>query len=375
MRVLINGMQAGNQSGTGRYTEELIRHLAAMNAGLELTVWWPADFSALEWKESVQLVPQPRGLWNRLRMERTIQKVLADYDVVHYPASIGPLDGGPNVVITIHDCIFLRHPEWFRWERAQYYRWAGQRSARRSARIIADSEATARDVRECMGIARDRIDVIPLGVDTAFAPATPEASAAARVQYGLPDRHFLYVGTLEPRKNLARLVRAWDSVAADLPVDLVIAGRDGWKTAEIHAAIQSAKHRDRIHLPGFIAQDDLPAVLSGARAFVWPSLYEGFGLPVLEAMACGTPVLTSNTSSLPEVVGDAALLVDPEDGTAIAAGLRALSQDDALHARYTAAGPQRATEFKWQRCAEQTLGVYKVLAQYRAGARTSCPPH
>lgn len=363
MRVLINGMQAGNQSGTGRYTEELIRHLAAMDGGPELTVWWPLDIPAPEWRDRVRLVPQQRGLWNRLRMERAIQRVMPDYDVVHYPASIGPLDGGPNVVVTVHDCIFLRHPEWFRWERAAYYRWAGCRSARRAARLIADSEATAQDIETLMGIARGRIDVIPLGVDSAFAPAAPQAVAATRVRYGLPERYFLYVGTLEPRKNVARLVRAWDSVAAGLPEDLVIAGREGWKTAEIHAAIQSAKHRDRIFLPGFIAQEDLPAVLSGARAFVWPSLYEGFGLPVLEAMACGVPVLTSNTSSLLEVAGDAALLVDPEREVAIADGLRGLSQDSSLHSRLADAGIKRATSFTWQRCAEAALAVYERVAR------------
>ena len=374
MRVLINGMQAGNQSGTGRYTEELIRHLAAMDGGPDLTVWWPADVPAPAWKDAVRLIPQRRGLWNRLQMERKVQRVLPDYDVVHYPASIGPLDGGPNVVVTVHDCIFLRHPEWFRWERAAYYRWAGSRSARRAARIIADSEATARDVRECMGIARDRIDVIPLGVDSAFAPATPEACAAARVRYSLPDRYFLYVGTLEPRKNLARLVRAWDSVAAELPEDLVIAGRDGWKTAGIHAAIQAAKHRDRIHLPGFIAQDDLPAVLTGARAFTWPSLYEGFGLPVLEAMACGTPVLTSNTSSLPEVTGGNALHVNPDLESEIADALRRLSNDESLYTQLATNGPTHAATFTWQRCAQATLAVYETAARglppATAGARS-----
>lgn len=369
MRVLINGMQAGNQSGTGRYTEELIRHLAALEADLDLAVWWPEGVSAGPRDGRVDVIRKPRGFWNRLRLEREIQRVRGDYDVVHYPANIGPIDGGPNVVLTVHDCNVLRHPEWFRWERAQYYRWAGRRSARRSSRIIADSEATAHDVRGLMGIPADRVDVVPLGVDGVFAPVAPEACAAARERYSLPDRYFLYVGTLEPRKNLARLVRAWDHIAADVPESLVIAGRDGWKTEVIHRAIQAAAHRDRIHLPGFIRQDDLPAVLCGARAFVWPSLYEGFGLPVLEAMGCGVPVLTSNVSSLPEVAGDAAVLVDPENEAAIAEGMRSLSADGGLCGRLAEAGQRRAAGFTWRRCAEQTLAVYERVARARTHAQ------
>lgn len=362
MRVLINAMQAGNQSGTGRYTEELIQHLLRLDGAPEFTVWWPAAVPAPAWADQVDLVHQPRGLWNRIQMERAVHHAASQYDVVHYPASIGPLDGGPNVVVTIHDCIFLRHPEWFRWERAQYYRWASCRSARRAARIIADSEATARDVREHMGIPAERVDVVPLGVGEAFSPPMPEACTATRSRYGLPDRYFLYVGTLEPRKNLARLVRAWDAVADQLPEDLVIAGRDGWKTAEIHAAIGAARHRSRIHRPGFVAQEDLPAVLSGARAFVWPSLYEGFGLPVLEAMACGVPVLTSNTSSLPEVAGSAALLVNPESEGEIASGLRVLSREDERCRALSQAGIRRAAEFSWGACARKTLAVYERTA-------------
>lgn len=363
MRVLINAMQAGNQSGTGRYTEELIRHLLLLEDAPELTVWWPAKVPRPEWTSDVELVLQPGGLWKRLGLERAVHRWAGQYDVVHYPASIGPLDGGPNVVLTVHDCIFLRHPEWFRWERAQYYRWAGRRSARRAARIIADSETTARDVREYMGVAPNRVDVVPLGVRREFAPAPPEVQSSTCQRYGLPDRFFLYVGTLEPRKNLVRLIRAWDTIAGEVPEDLVIAGRDGWKTATIHDAIASATHRYRIHRPGFVTEEDLPPLLSATRAFVWPSLYEGFGLPVLEAMACGAAVLTSNRSSLPEVAGEAALLVNPEDESSIAGGLKALSGDGRHRAALAEAGIARAAKFTWRRCAEATRAVYRRVAE------------
>jgi glycosyltransferase involved in cell wall biosynthesis len=363
MHVLINGMQGGNQSGTGRYTEELIRHLAARPDEVHLTVWWPGGVPAGDWADAVELIRQPRGVWARLKLERHIQRIASEYDVVHYPASIGPLDGGPNVVVTVHDCIFMRHPDWFRWERAEYYRWAGTRSARRAGRVIADSEATAHDLRELIGVPNSRIDVVPLGVGGAFRPQTQAACDAVRDRYKLPESFFLYVGTLEPRKNLAALVRAWDSIAGDIEEELVIAGRTGWKTEEMLAAIGDAKHQDRVHLPGFLEEEDLVPAIGAARAFVWPSLFEGFGLPVLEAMACGTPVLTSNLSSLPEVAGDAALLVDPENESDIAEGLKRLSTDDVLRARLSAAGIQRASEFTWARTADLTLKAYERLAR------------
>ena len=363
MHVLINGMQGGNQSGTGRYTEELIRHLATLDTDLALTVWWPSGVSPGDWSDAVEIVLQPRGIWARLKLERQVQRSLSTFDVVHYPASIGPLDGGRNVVVTVHDCIFMRHPDWFRWERAEYYRWAGCRSARRAARVIADSEATAHDLRELIGVPDSRIDVVPLGVGGQFRPSSGDAVAAVRARYKLPESYFLFVGTLEPRKNLAAVVRAWDRAAEEIEEDLVIAGRTGWKTEEMLAAIRQARHRDRVHLPGFIEQEDLAPAISAARAFVWPSLFEGFGLPVLEAMACGTPVLTSTTSSLPEVAGEAALLVDPESDEAITEGMKRLSQDEVLRARLSAAGLQRAAEFTWERTAEMTLKVYERVVR------------
>ncbi len=367
MRVLFNAMQAGNQSGTGRYVEELLHALVHLEERPNLTVWWPEGVSPGPWADRVELLPQRAGLWHRVMRERLIGRVAPAYDVVHFPASIGPLDGGKNVVLTVHDCIFLRHPEWFRWERAQYYRWAGTRSAQRAAHIIADSQATARDVHALMDIDEARITAIPLGVGDTFRPPSETLVKNARKPYGLPERFFLYVGTLEPRKNLARIVRSWDAVAAIIPEDLVIAGRVGWKTNELDDAIAHARHRERIHRPGFIDAPDLPGLLGAARAFVWPSLYEGFGLPVLEAMACGTPVITSNTTSLPEVAGDAALLVDPCNEEAIAEAMTRLSQDNALRESLHVAGPARAAQFTWQRCAEETMAVYRRVAERDGG--------
>jgi glycosyltransferase involved in cell wall biosynthesis len=359
MRVLFNAMQAGNQSGTGRYVEELLRALVALDDAPKLTVAWPEDVPAGDWAESVDLIRHQPGLRHRIGLERKLYRMARDFDVIHYPATIGPLWSAKNLVLTVHDCIFLRHPEWFRWERARYYRWAGQRSARYATHVIADSNATAQDLHELMGIPPDRVTTVPLGVSDTFCPQPQVAVDAVRTRYKIPERFFLYVGTLEPRKNLVRVVRGWDSIASDIPEDLVIAGRVGWKTEELDTAIATAEHRNRIHRPGFIDPNDLPALLCATKAFVWPSLYEGFGLPVLEAMACGTPVLTSNTTSLPEVAGDAALLMDPCDKDAIAGAMAKLSGDENLRQQLSNAGQERAAAFTWHRCAEETLAVYR----------------
>ncbi len=361
MRVLINALQAGNRSGTGRYIEALIPALLEAGDPAGLAVYWPARLPAPAWAGQVALVRRDaarlKRLWeDQANMGGALRR--AGADLVHYPANIGALRKTPSV-LTVHDLSFLRHPEWFRWERAAYYRFAAVRSARLARRVIADSQSTAQDLQELAGINADRIDVVPLGVDPAFAPAEEAAQEAARKKYNLPEQFFLYVGTLEPRKNLPRLIAAWDRIAEDTGVRLVLAGREGWKVAGLHAAIHAARHAARIHLPGFIAPEDLAPLLSAARAFVWPSLYEGFGLPVLEAMACGAPVLASNTSSLPEVAGDAALLVDPEDVNAIAAALKTLAANEDQRAQLRKRGLVRAAKFTWSRTAQLTLASYR----------------
>lgn len=362
MRVLIDGLQAGNRSGTGVYTERLVEHLPRAADDLELAVLWPEGLPLPAFPDRAPEVLTRRGGLRRLLADQW--GVRADRrrfraDLVHYPASIGNLLGLRGMVVTVHDVAVLVHPEWFAANRAQYYRMAIARSARKAARIIADSEATARDLRERLSIPGGRIDVVPLGVDQALRPASPDECLQVRRKYALPGRYLLFLGTLEPRKNVARIVRAWSKVAGEDVPDLVLAGRHGWKVEPILREVLASPHGDRIHLPGFIAREDMPAVMTAAEGFVWPSLYEGFGLPPLEAMACGAPVLTSNTSSLPEAVGDAALTVDPEDEDAIADAIRRLATDDALRARLREAGPVRAAQFTWQRTAELTAAVYR----------------
>ena len=364
MHVLFNGLQALNRSGTGHYAFALLRALHGMEDGPRCTALLPRElletFPETARFTPVACVAAPfrRMLFERFRLPGLVASHGAE--LVHFPANFGHDRCGVPMVVTVHDLSFLRHPAWFRADRAVYYKYAIGQSVRAARRILADSHATAADLEELLHVPRERIDVVYLGVDAAFQPASGTAVAAAREKYALPPRYILYAGTHEPRKNLPRLVEAWSREAAQLEQDLVLAGRHGWKNGALEEAIAASPHKERIHRPGFIAREDLPALMSGADAFAFPSLLEGFGLPPLEAMACGTPVLTSNTSSLPEVVGDAAVLVTPEDTADVARGLReVLARGAALGER----GRARAADFTWERCARAALASYRRAAE------------
>ncbi len=367
MLVLLNGLQAGNLSGTGRYTTELARRLPGLAEDVQCVIVWPRHIP------EPHLVSSLHDAVRRLDARRSLKRIYCDQwgirgvrrrikaDVVHYPANIGSLLPMRNVILTVHDLSFLRNPAWFRSDRAAYYRRAVGHSARLAARVIADSHATAADVCELLRIPVDHVDVIPLGVGETFRVASQEQRATVRAWYKLPETFFLYVGTIEPRKNLMSVIEAWNRIAAKCPQDLVIAGRDGWKVKPVRTAAALSPYASRIHFPGFVAHEDLPALLSAADVFVWPSLCEGFGLPPLESMACGTPVVTSNVSSLPEVVGDAALQVDPSNTEALADAMLNAATDTTLRASLKERGVARAATFTWERTARLTLDSYRAV--------------
>lgn len=359
MRVLINGLNANNRSGTGRYINELAKVLLTETKDHEFFFVWPHNHAAPGADCEARLIRKPDTPFSRLYhdhfgMDRIARDINATF--VHYPTGIGPRFSKTPFVLTVHDMCFFRHPEWFSKSRALYYRNVMAAGIRAATHIIADSQATATDIMELMNIPESRIDVIPLGVDNCFTPATVAQKEQVRKTYNLPERFFLFVGTLEPRKNLARLIQAWESVRDQVP-PLVIAGRHGWGNSGI------AEHETGtdLILLDHIPQEHLPALYSAATAFVWPSLMEGFGLPPLEAMACGTPVLTSNTSSLPEVVGDTAIQVDPLDVDAIAAGMTTLATNKELRPSLIEKGKARSTTFSWKATTEKTITVYEKI--------------
>jgi glycosyltransferase involved in cell wall biosynthesis len=367
MLVLCNGLQAGNRSGTGRYTEALVQWLPTVESPFDFLFFWPCHvphpphdyYAATAFAD--RDVTRP---WQRVWEDQVVLRQAAARhraNVVHYPANVGPLLAVPNAVVTVHDLTFFRFPGWYRNTRAFYYRKAVAAGVRRAARVIADSGATAADLQAYLNVPEEKIDVVPLGVDEVFRPVDAERCAAVCRKYALDRPFLLYMGTLEPRKNLPRLVQAWDRVAAATGVDLVLAGRRGWKNNALDAAIGRVAHPERVHLAGYIVSEDQPALYSACTAFVWPTLWEGFGLPPLEAMACGAPVLTSNCSSMPEVTGDAAVLVDPEDSDALAEGLERIVTDTGLRRRLAVEGPRRAALFTWRRTAELTVDSYKRM--------------
>lgn len=365
--VVLNGLQAANRSGTGEYTIQLARRLASPPDDMDIRVLWEEGlpFPGPLAHNSVLTPVRVSGAMRRIALDHTGFRRIArsmNARLIHYPANIGGLFSATPILVTIHDVAFLRDPAWFRRDRVAYYGLAIRRAAKRAVRVIASSKATAIDIETLLQIPRDRIDVIPLGVDFSFfehQTMTPEV----REKYRLPVRYILYVGTLEPRKNLIRLFQAWDATAGDHPYDLVLAGRPGWKVQPILDAARSTHHSARIHFPGFIEQSDLPMVVGGAHVFAWPSLWEGFGLPPLAAMAAGVPTLTSNTSSLPEVVGEAAATVDPLDVESIAEALGRLVHDETLRARLVEKGRERAALFPWDNTARMVLDSYrKALA-------------
>jgi len=276
--------------------------------------------------------------------------------LLHLPAGLGPIRGSFPVVVTIHDLAVLRFPHLFRPWHGRYARFVLPHLARRARAVIAVSAATKNDVVEMLGVPAERVTVIPNGISLAMTPGAVGAARAreVRARYGLPERFILTVGTIEPRKNLKRLIEAVGIVAthADAQdVTLVHAGPAGWLSDDL-------PRNGRVRFLGHVSTEDLAALYSLARCSAYPSLWEGFGLPVLEAMASGCPVLTSAVSALPEVAGDAAVLVEPTSTEAIADGLARLWTDATLCSRLAQRGIERATRFSWERAARETAAIY-----------------
>ena len=295
--------------------------------------------------------------------EQTVLPLRTRGRLLWSPSNTGPL-AVRHQVVTIHDVVPLDHPEWLNPRFAAWYRFLIPRLARRVRHVIVDSDFTRRRLTAHSGISDGKVTVIHCGVDARFSPQTQEAIAAARAALQLPaGRYVLSVGSLEPRKNLGRLLSAWQRLLPELPPDiwLVLAGAKG-KSLVFAEVPELTCLPARVHLTGYVPDDLLPALYAGAEAFVYPSVYEGFGLPPLEAMACGTPVIVGNRASLPEVVGDAGMMMDPYDVESIAAALMLLLTLADARNVLGARGRERAARFSWQATAEQTLAVLDRFA-------------
>jgi glycosyltransferase involved in cell wall biosynthesis len=364
--------------GLGSYARELATHLVAAGSH---------EYSAFHY-DSRPPAPLPDALARLPRLvdgrsarpwrlgvalshfsSRPMDAAFFRTDLFHATEHLLPPFQRVRTVFTFHDAIYALFPRFHLPMNRLYLGLMMPRFLKRADAIVTISECSRRDAMRLYSVPPDRIRVIYEGVDGRFRPvAEPGVIEAMRRRLGLPDRYLLSVGTIEPRKNLAALLEAVKSLersAADrgepaLP-PIVIVGKRGWLYDDFFKRLAALGMEGRVILPGYVPDEDLPAVYSGASCFVFPSLYEGFGLPPLEAMSCGAPVVCSNTSSLPEIVGDAAITVDPADTGALAAAIARVLGDADLSAGLSARGLRRAATFSWQRTASQTLQVYEGL--------------
>jgi len=359
----------GQRTGTEAYAYFLIRALIPLAAerGHTLRLYFnqpPPDDMFPDAAGVERVVIPLRRMWTHARLGHELRR--RPPDVFFTPAHVIPVGIRVPAVATVHDLGYEHFPEAHPRRQLAYLRWSTRHNARAARRAIADSRATADDLTRFYATPPNKMDVIYPAIDPDLRRVDDAAQiAAVLARYNIRPPYFLYLGTLQPRKNLIRLVEAF--AASSLHNDdysLVLAGKAGWLAEPLLAAVGGLPSavRDRILLPGYIADADKATLLSGAAALVFPSLYEGFGFPVLEAQACGTPVICSNTSSLPEVAGQGALLVDPLDQGALAGVMRWMAGDSNLQQNLITAGYTNLDRFSWPEAAVRVLDILEAVA-------------
>jgi len=364
-------LQAGyRRGGIHNYIQQLIRHLAGADPSQRYVVFTgrthrglqgQADQAGLGWQVSRWPTERPsvRVVWEQTVQPWVIRR--AGVHLLHSLAFVSPVLSSVPAVITVHDLSFLRFPERFRPVNRLYLSTMIRLSCRRARRVIAVSQATADEIVCLLGVPSARIDVVPHGVEhERFQPVPSTELQTFRRENGLPERFILYLGTLEPRKNLLTLLEAYGRTrAVREAIPLIIAGGKGWYYKEIFERVEKLGLTDVVRFPGFVPDAEMPLWYNAATVFVYPSLYEGFGLPLLEAMACGTPVIGASVSSIPEVVRDAGLLVAPDDVEELTDSLDRVLADSDLRADLSQRGRARASSYTWQATATATAASYR----------------
>jgi len=385
MRIGIDYTAAVRQgAGIGRYTRELVRALVQSDAVNEYVLLC-AEAGLRKSRGMENVEPREEGwsgstrvrrvglpvsdrtlaiLWHRLRLPLSVELVCGPLDVFHSPDFTLPPVRRAKTILTVHDLSFMRLPECSDPRLRAYLLRSVPKSVRRADVVLADSECTRSDLIELLDVPPERVQVLYAGVQDCFQRVQETALLdGVRTKYDLPARFVLGLGTLQPRKNFERLIEAYARLATEAApgIELVIAGGAGWMYDGIFRRVDELGLQEAVHLIGHVADGDLPALYTRAELFAFPSLYEGFGLPPLEAMACGTPVVASNVSSLPEVLGDAALLVDPYDVRAIAGAMQRVLEDTSLRRALIKRGLERVRKFTWAAAAQKLLRVYGPL--------------
>lgn len=364
------------RTGTERYAWEILRSLLQLPQAHEHE-WHLFVDRNLPPDETASLADQAQAKivwhvlpWQRMWTHRILGRAVrqARLHVMFVPSHVIPFTWpamqNPPTVVTIHDLGYRHWPQTHPTFQRLYLELSTRWNLHAANHVIAVSEATRLDIRSSYGAPKARLHVVHEAADPGPKPS-PQAIAQARQALDLPPLYGLFTGTLHPRKNIARLIAAYARLYQQEAIEwpLVLAGASGWQATQFQAEIAAQGIGEKVLLPGYVPQSQLEALLAGARFFAFPSLFEGFGLPVLEAQSAGVPVMTSNYSSLPEVAGDAALFVDPTDIDAIAQAMLRLSHDDGLRARLIAAGHENVKRFSWEKAADETFEVLRQAAE------------
>jgi glycosyltransferase involved in cell wall biosynthesis len=360
--------------GAGRYIVRLVRSLAGLNTEHELVVFVQdnrrllIDSPSIEnvrWVETPEISPARRLIWEQTALPRLARQ--AGLDLLHSPHYTRPLDLPCASVVTFHDMTFFLYPKLHTRAKRLFFPWMMRLSARRADALIADSDSTRRDAMQILHIPAEKITTVPLGIGVEFHRITDAGLLEdCRRRYDLPQDFLLYVGTVEPRKDLPLLLGAYARLSqVENPPPLIIVGRMGWMVEDVFRQIEALKLKDRVKFTGYIPDQDLPLVYNLAQILLYPSRYEGFGFPPLEAMACGTPVITTAVSAMKDQVGEAGLLVPPQDEQALFEAMRWLMHDRLLWEDLSIRGQRQAKLYTWDQTALKTLQVYQRVITSR----------
>jgi glycosyltransferase involved in cell wall biosynthesis len=364
----------GPKSGVGYYTESMLAAIMQLEPQHNYVLFSNREMES-DWKplasESVHIGRgfPVRAVWMQAQLPGTLRRVKPD--LCHFTNYLAPLSVPCPYVVTMYDMSVFLTPRMHSFKKMVLDRTLIPHVARRAGAILTISQSARRDILKCLRVPREKVRVVMGAASPRFQPVSAIAQREeARARAGLTDPYILYVGTIEPRKNLPRLVQAFAQLKREgIPHKLAIVGQQGWQVEPLHREIARLGIAGDVVFSGYVPADDLPALYSAADAMAFPSLYEGFGLPVIEAMACGAPVVTSNSSSLTEVAGDAAMLIDPLSVESIAGGLRRVLCEPGVRDELARRGPERASYFTWEKTARATISVYESVAARAAADR------